>query len=92
MNVAETLEQKLRDAFAPVRLRVEDESARHSGHAGARPEGETHFNVEIVADAFEGKSRIERSRMVHAALSGELENRVHALSLKILTPAEAGKG
>jgi BolA protein len=68
---------------------IEDESARHAGHAGARPEGETHFRVRIVSGAFEGLSRVERQRKVHAVLKVELVGRVHALSLTTLTPDEA---
>ena len=92
MGVAASIERKLTEAFAPVRLRVEDESARHAGHSGSRPEGETHFRVEIVSRAFADKSRIERSRMVHAALAEELEGGVHALSMRIAAPDEIGDG
>ena len=69
MTVAETIREKLTAAFAPAALSVEDESAKHAGHAGARPGGETHFNVRIVSDAFEGVSRVERQRRVYAALA-----------------------
>ena len=80
--------EKLTASFAPASLDVEDESARHAGHAGARPGGETHFNVRIVSSAFEGVSRVERQRRVYAVLADELKSRVHALSLTTLTPAE----
>lgn len=89
MRVAETIRRKLATVLAPVRIEIVDDSHRHAGHAGARPEGETHFRVEIVAAAFTGKSRLERQRMVHAALADELAGRVHALSLRLMTPAEA---
>jgi BolA protein len=89
MTMAETIREKLNAAFAPLALDVEDESARHEGHSGARPGGETHFNVRIVSEAFEGLSRVERQRRIYAALSEELKVRVHALSLTTLTPAEA---
>jgi BolA protein len=69
-------------------LDVVDDSARHAGHAGARPGGESHFNVVIVSAAFEGLSRVERQRSVYAALTEELAGPVHALSLKALTPGE----
>jgi BolA protein len=81
MTVAETIERKLTEAFAPRSLVVVDESHRHAGHVGARPEGETHFRVEIVSAAFEGKSRIERQRMVYDLLRDELAGPVHALSV-----------
>ena len=90
MRVATTIEKKLTAAFAPERLDIVDESHLHTGHAGARPEGQSHFRVEIVAAAFDGKSRVERQRMVYATLSEELKTDVHALALKTLTPAEAG--
>jgi BolA family transcriptional regulator, general stress-responsive regulator len=88
-SVAETIRRKLTLDLSPARLVVLDESHRHAGHAGARPEGETHFHVEIVAAAFAGLSRIERQRLVHRLLSEELAGPVHALSLATLTPAEA---
>jgi BolA protein len=88
MAVKDTIQRKLTDAFAPTELRVDDESAHHAGHAGARPGGETHFNVRVVSNAFEGLSRVERQRRVYAALAEELKAQVHALSLTTLTPAE----
>lgn len=87
--VADAIRRKLEAAFAPRRLEVIDESARHAGHAGARPEGETHFRVEIVADAFAGLSRLERQRRVNAALADELAGPVHALSTRAIAPDEA---
>jgi BolA family transcriptional regulator, general stress-responsive regulator len=88
MSVADTIREKLTTSFAPKELIVEDESAKHAGHAGARPGGETHFNVRIVSQSFEGISRVERQRRVYAALADEMKGRVHALSLTTLTPAE----
>jgi|KBSMisStandDraft_5_1062788.scaffolds.fasta_scaffold623102_2 BolA family transcriptional regulator, general stress-responsive regulator len=88
MTMADTIREKLTAAFAPLALDVEDESARHEGHSGSRTGGETHFNVRIVAKAFDGLSRIERQRRVYAVLAEELKARVHALSLTVLTPAE----
>jgi BolA protein len=87
--VGSRIASKLTEAFAPDQLLVEDDSARHAGHAGARPEGETHFSVKLVSRAFQGKSRIERHRMVNAALAEELAARVHALAITAKTPAEA---
>lgn len=89
MSVAERIERKLREALAPARLVVTDESAKHAGHVGARPGGETHFHVEIVADAFAGESRVARQRRVYAILADELAGPVHALSLTTLAPADA---
>jgi BolA protein len=89
MTMAQTIHQKLAAAFTPQELTVDDESARHAGHSGARPGGETHFNVRIVTEAFTGLSRVERQRRVYAALAEELRGGVHALSLTTLTPAEA---
>ncbi|MEQ8817388.1 MAG: BolA family protein [Thalassobaculum sp.] len=86
MSMKDTLAAKLTAAFAPVRLEVVDDSHRHAGHAGARPGGETHFNVEMVSAAFAGKSRVERHRMVHAVLAEELRDSVHALALKLEAP------
>jgi BolA family transcriptional regulator, general stress-responsive regulator len=91
MTVAETIRSKLDAAFSPARLTVIDDSARHAGHAGARPEGETHFSVEIIAEGFAGKSRIDRQRLIHTVLAQELAGPVHALSLKAMTPDEAGR-
>lgn len=81
MRMQDTITRKLSDAFAPQRLDVVDDSARHAGHAGHRPGGETHFNVHIVSQAFKGKSRIERHRMIHAVLAEELAGTVHALAI-----------
>jgi BolA protein len=90
MTVAQTITQKLTAAFQPARLEVVDDSHHHAGHAGARPGGETHFTVRIVADAFAGRSRVERQRLVYKALADELAGPIHALSLVTQTPAEAG--
>jgi stress-induced morphogen len=75
-------------AFAPERLEVEDESARHAGHAGARDGGETHFNVKMAAAAFEGMSRVARSRAVNEALASEFADGMHALSMTLRAPSE----
>ena len=88
MTMSDTIREKLTVAFTPETLDVEDESAKHAGHSGARPGGETHFSVRIVSKAFEGVSRVERQRHVYAALADELKTRIHALSLTTLTPAE----
>lgn len=89
MSVADTIRGKLTARFAPVRLDIVDESQRHAGHAGARPEGETHFAVTIVSAVFAGQSRVARQRLVYQTLAEELASRVHALALTTLTPDEA---
>jgi BolA family transcriptional regulator, general stress-responsive regulator len=89
MNVKTTIEEKLAATFAPQSLEVLDESDRHQGHAGHRPGGETHFRVFIVANAFRGKTRLERHRLINAALAGELQAGVHALAIHAAAPGEA---
>jgi BolA protein len=88
MRTHDVITEKLRKAFAPESLRVEDESHRHEGHAGHRPGGETHFRLHIVAEAFRGKSRIERHRMINTALASELAAGVHALAIHATAPGE----
>jgi BolA family transcriptional regulator, general stress-responsive regulator len=88
MGVQETIAKKLVDAFAPTSLRVVDESDHHAGHAGHRPGGETHFRIYIVADAFRGKSRLERHRMINGALAAELQGGVHALAIHAAAPED----
>ena len=88
MTVRETMLAKLTNALAPVAIEVLDESARHAGHAGARPGGETHFRVAITAAAFAGRGRAERQRLVHGLLAEELQGGVHALSLQLKAPDE----
>ncbi|MEQ8433255.1 MAG: BolA family protein [Oceanicaulis sp.] len=87
-HVKQRLEEKLTAAFAPESLEISDDSALHAGHAGAREGGESHFTVAITADAFAGKSRIERHRLVNAALKDELAGPVHALVIKAKAPGE----
>lgn len=90
MSVSSSIQQKLNEALMPVRLEVIDESHLHAGHAGARPQGESHFRVEIVSPRFAGKSRVDRQRMIYELLDDEFVNGLHALSLKALTPEEDG--
>ena len=90
--IATSLRAALEAALEPVKLEVVDDSARHRGHAGSRPEGETHFRVLVVSPAFAGRSRVERERLVHAAAADLLRERVHALSIRALTPEEAERG
>ncbi|HKM61371.1 MAG TPA: BolA family protein [Acidisphaera sp.] len=87
-NRAARMREVLTAAFSPVALRVEDDSAKHAGHAGASPGGQTHYSVLIVSDAFAGLSRVERHRQVNAALQAEFADGLHALALTLRTPAE----
>ena len=88
MTVRNAITNKLHEAFTPESLDVVDESHLHEGHSGHRPGGETHFRVYIVSKAFEGKSRIERHRMINATLETELKGSVHALAISAKAPAE----
>ncbi|HLI11058.1 MAG TPA: BolA family protein [Alphaproteobacteria bacterium] len=88
MRVAGRIREKLTRMLHPERLDIVDESHLHIGHPGARPQGESHFRVEIVAAAFEGQSKVARQRQVYGILADELRTDVHALSLVTLTPTE----
>lgn len=83
------IERKLTEGLSPRHLLVEDESHRHAGHAGHRPEGETHFRLVIVSAVFAGQSRVQRQRLVYDLLRDELSERIHALAMTTLTPDEA---
>jgi BolA protein len=87
--ILEAIQDKLTETFRPSRLEIEDDSARHHGHAGSRPGGESHFNVTIEAEAFAGQPKVARQRMVYRALAEELAGPVHALSVKALAPGES---
>lgn len=89
MSVAARIEEKLTAALKPEAIEVVDESGKHAGHSGARPEGETHFRVMVVASAFEGMNRVARQRQVYDILSEEMSGQIHALALQTKTPAEA---
>ena len=89
MRVRDAIAEKLTKAFSPERLAVTDESHKHKGHGGWRPEGETHFRVSIVAAGFSGKSRLDRHRMINQVLSAELAGGVHALAIEASAPGEA---
>jgi BolA protein len=88
MRTADIITKKLTGAFAPTALRVDDESHQHEGHAGHRPGGQTHYRVYIVSEAFRGKTRIERHRMINAALAAELQGGIHALAIHANAPGE----
>ena len=87
--VAQNLTKKLTEAFLPSALEIIDDSARHAGHGGAAPGGETHFNISITATAFAGMNRIARQRLVYGIVADELAGPVHALSLTTRAPGEA---
>lgn len=91
MQIADRMRRKIEDALAPAQLEIIDDSHRHAGHAGHDGRGESHFRVLVVSDAFAGKSRVERQRLVYDLLAAELQDRVHALSLTTRTPEEAEK-
>ena len=91
MSVEQSIREKLTSAFAPVALRVVNDSHRHAEHASSPGTGESHFSLYVVSDAFSGKSRLERHRMVNAVLAEELAGKVHALAVTALAPGEAPK-
>jgi BolA protein len=88
-NVAHEIETLLQAAFAPTRLEVINDSARHHGHAGDDGSGESHFTVVVESAAFAGVGRLERQRMVNRALGDIPGQRVHALAVRALAPGEA---
>ena len=88
MRVEDEIRRKLQQAFAPERLEVVNDSHRHAGHPGSPQTFESHFTIKVVSGAFEGKSRIERHRMVNQVLAEELAGKIHALAVSALTPAE----
>ena len=90
MRTVDVITRKLTEAFTPQSLTVEDESHRHEGHAGHRPGGQTHFRVHIVSEAFKGKTRLDRHRMINGILSDELAGGVHALAIHATAPGEGG--
>jgi BolA protein len=94
--IATVIREKLTLAFAPQRIELEDDSWKHAGHhheggMDAKDGGESHFQLTIVSDAFEGQGRVARQRAINAALRDELAGPVHALAVRAMTPAEAGR-
>ncbi len=85
-KVADAIRDKLDRELSPTLLAIEDDSARHSGHSGARPGGESHFNVTVESAAFTGLRPLERQRLVYRVLAEELAGPVHALSLTLRLP------
>jgi BolA protein len=91
MRVEDEIRKKLKQAFAPMALEVVNDSRRHAGHAGSPGTGESHFTIKVVSHSFEGKSRLERHRMVNQVLAEEIAGKIHALALSALTPAEVAR-
>jgi stress-induced morphogen len=91
MRYEDSIRDKLARAFAPSELKVVNDSHRHAGHGSSPGTGESHFSVTLVSEAFAGKSRLERHRMVNATLAEELRGGVHALAITALTPAERSR-
>jgi stress-induced morphogen len=88
MSVENSIREKLTQAFTPVALEVVNDSHHHAGHASSPETGESHFSVKVVSAAFDGKSRVERQRMVNAVLAEELSGKIHALAITALSPEE----
>lgn len=86
--VGQEIAQRLENALSPERLAVINDSAMHRGHMGDDGTGESHFTVEIVAEAFTGKSRVARQRLVNDALADLLREKVHALAIRARAPGE----
>lgn len=88
MTQKDRITQALQERFAPAHLTITDESHQHAGHAGWREGGETHFRLDIVSDAFAGKSRLERHRLVNEAVQDAFEAGLHALAIRARAPGE----
>jgi len=86
--VATEMLARLNSALSPCRIELIDESEQHRGHGGYNPAGESHFTLRVESAAFEGKNRVQRQRMIYAALGDLMESRVHALSIRATAPGE----
>ena len=86
MSLEQIISEKLSEAFKPLELKVENESHQHSGHAGDDGSGESHWRIHIIANAFTGKTRVERQRMINQTLAVELKNSIHALAMSVKAP------
>ena len=84
---SELIKQKLNEAIQPELIEIVDDSAAHAGHAGAR-QGGGHYNVTIVAQAFDGKTLVQRHQLVYKALNDLMKNEIHALGINALSPSE----
>jgi BolA protein len=90
--VATEMLRRLNSALSPTRIELVDESEQHRGHGGYNPEGESHFELRIESPVFVGKNRIDRQRLIYAALGDLMRERVHALAIRATTPGESDKG
>ncbi|MGC2013920.1 MAG: BolA family protein [Pseudolabrys sp.] len=90
MRTVDLITKKLTEAFTPQSLEVLDESHQHEGHAGHRLGGQTHFRIYIVSNAFKGKTRLERHRMINQSLAAELTDSIHAFAIHATAPGEGG--
>ena len=90
MRTVDLITKKLTETFTPQSLEVLDESHQHEGHAGHRLGGQTHFRIYIVSNAFKGKTRLERHRMINQSLAAELTDSIHALAIHATAPGEGG--
>ena len=86
--VAAEMLARLKSALSPTKIDLIDDSEQHRGHGGYNPAGESHFSLRVESPAFAGKSRVERQRMIYAALGPLMEGRVHALSIRATAPGE----
>ena len=87
--VATEMLARLNSALSPTRIELTDDSEQHRGHGGYNPAGESHFSLRLESEAFAGKSRVERQRMIYAALGDLMNERVHALSIRAAAPGES---
>lgn len=90
--VAAEMLRRLNSALSPTRIILIDESEQHRGHGGYNPQGESHFSLQIESEAFVGKNRVERQRLIYAALGDLMRERVHALSIRAAVPGDQCKG
>ena len=89
LSRASRIEKIVKERFAPQTFELTDDSAKHAGHAGARPGGETHYRLRVISAAFAGLNRVARQRLIHEALRDEFESGLHALSLELKAPDES---
>ena len=87
--VAAEMRRRLNLALSPTRIELTDDSEQHRGHGGYNPAGESHFSLRVESAAFAGKNRVQRQRMVYAALGELMDQRVHALSIRATVPGES---
>mgnify|MGYP001400916196 CR=1 FL=1 len=88
MKIKDIINKKIIEQLEPLSLSIRDDSNLHIGHVGAKPEGETHFHIDIVAEVFRGKSRVESQRIVFRVLKEEMDNKIHALSISAHEPPD----